>query len=815
MVKNYLTLAFRNLLKNKVFSGINVSGLGIGLCACMLIFQFVMFELSYDTFFSNYDRIYRVTNDRYQNGKLIQHGTIMYPTIGRAMAADFPEVEAYTRLMPNGGLNIKTEDRFYRGDDSHFADEHFLSILDFPILAGNRNDALKGKYKLVLTESTARKYYRIEDNNLNVAIGKLVYISLEPQPYTVTAICADVPDNSHIQFDVLISYESLFTPEEHDADDSWTWSDMRHYLRLKPGVDHKALESKFEAFSQRHFQGDKVSGSVEKFFLQPLKDAHLFSNYEYDIAKTANGKAVWSLLIVGLFVLAIAWINYINLTTSRALERAKEVGLRKVMGAIRGQLIRQFIFESLLVSLMAFIVAFVLTGLLQRPFNEVIGGNLSAFKIIAGLDADKLLAALGVLILGVVLAAFYPAFVLSSYQPITVLKGKFHRSSRGNVLRKGLVVFQFTASTVLIMGTLIVSSQLRFMDEAELGINFTNMLVVESPDRTPWDSTYITKVQAYESELSEIPGVLNAATSLNVPGSRLGRAFNVRLVGESESSNVTTSFMAVDYHFFDTYDVPVLEGRPFVAGDHHVDWDKINNVIINTSTVRLLGMSSEHDAIGKLVHVRGQQFTIVGVIKDFHQESLKKPMEAIVFVPAYSTWSRTSIKIESGKTKEAMVAIEDIYKKFFPGNSFEYFFAEDYYNRQYSDDSRFGKVVNIFAVLAIIISCLGLIGLSSYTAIQRTKEIGVRKALGASTPGIISLLSMDFLKLILLATLLALPLAYFTMENWLQEYTYRISIGWIMFVIPVVSILFIAGITMSFQIIRTARTNPADTLKYE
>src|SRR5260221_3079980 len=422
MLRNYLTVAFRNVFKSKVFSAINIFGLGIGWAACLLIFQFVSFEWSYDKFNEKFDRTYRVTNDRFQNGKLIQHGTIMYPTIGPTLAKDYPEIDEYTRLMPNGDMNIKAGDRFFRGDNSHFADEHFLSVFSFPLLAGHRSTALKERYSMVLTEKVAIKYFSVPDKNDSSVVGKVVYYGLDPHPYTITAVCANVPENSHLQFDALISYSSLVSPEDHGADDSWTWSDMRHYLVLKPGADYKALEGKLGAFSERYFKGDKVSGSVEKFYLQPLKEAHLYSDYEYDIAKTANGKAVWAMLIVAGFILLIAWINYINLTTSKAIDRAKEVGLRKVMGALKTQLVKQFIFESMLISLFAFVVALLLVQVAQGQCNQIVGGQLSLWKILAEVDPVTIMVLAGVMLAGVILSGFYPAFVLSSYQPVVVLK---------------------------------------------------------------------------------------------------------------------------------------------------------------------------------------------------------------------------------------------------------------------------------------------------------------------------------------------------------------------------------------------------------
>ncbi|MBA4055047.1 MAG: hypothetical protein C0490_10070, partial [Marivirga sp.] len=637
MLRNYILIAFRNVRKNKVFSAINIFGLGIGLAACLLIFQFVTFELSYDKFHEKFDRTYRITNDRFQNGKLIQHGTIMYPTIGPTMAKDFPEVETYSRLMPAGDLNIKVEERIFRDDNAHFADEHFLSVFSFPLLAGERINALKERYSMVLTATTAKKYFGVSDANYTSVVGKVIYWGIDPQPYKVTAVCEDIPENSHIQFDALVSYATLIYPEDNGADISWTWSDMRHYLVLKPGVDYKTLESKFDAFSERYFKGDKVSGSVEKFYLQPLKDAHLYSDYEYDIAKTASGKAVWAMLIVAGFILLIAWINYINLTTSRALERAKEVGLRKVMGAVKSQLVKQFVFESALISLFAFIVAIIAVQLSQSSFNQIIRGNLSMWKVFSSMTSSTMLIMVCVMITGVILSGFYPAFILSSYQPVTVLKGKFLRSSKGSFLRKGLVVFQFMASVALVTGTIIVSRQLKFMNEADLGINIKNTVIVDSPERTAWDSTYIQRVENYKNELSQINGVINATTSNSIPGRRLGRAFNMRLL-DAASSNFTMSFLGVDHSFFDTYSVPLVAGRKFTMTDHHTDWNAITNIVLNVNGIKLLGIPSSEEAIGKRVNFWDRNWTIVGVVSDYHQQALKNPMEPMVFFPSYGTY---------------------------------------------------------------------------------------------------------------------------------------------------------------------------------
>ncbi len=817
MIRSYLIVAFRNVLKSKVFSAINVLGLSIGLAACLLIFQFVSFEFSYDKFNEKFHRTYRITNDRFQNGKLIQHGTIMYPTIGPTMARDYAEIEEYTRLMPGGTMNVKINDRNFRGDLCHFADEHFFSVFSFKLLAGERSTMLKDPYAAVLTEKTARKYFELSNKDYSELIGKTFFWGLDTNPYTVKGICENIPSNSHIQFDALVSYATLIKYDK-GADDSWTWSDMRHYLVLKPGTPYKQLENKFDDFSQRYFKGDKVTGSIEKFYLQPLADAHLYSDYEYDIATTANGKAVWAMLVVALFILVIAWINYVNLTTSRALDRAKEVGLRKVMGAVQWQLVKQFIFESLIITGLAFGLSLVLVVALQSTFNQIVGHELSLRSVLTSLSLNHVLILLLVLGVGTLLSGFYPAFVLSSYHPVTVLKGKFTRSVQGNFLRKALVMFQFTSSAALIIGTFIVSKQIEFMNNADLGMNIKNMIVIQSPELMPWDSTFVERVESYKYALTQVNGVISATTTGRLPGDRLARSFGVRLSDQSSDTQYTLTNMSVDHSFFDTYSVSLLAGRKFLPADHDPDFEKLNKVILNKNAIQLLGIQKAEDAVGREIiwgNNGTRKWTIVGVVANFHQEGLQKPMEPIFFRPIYSTSSPTSVKINTKDLQKTVAEIEATYKRFFPGNSFEYTFLEDRYRRQYNDDTRFGKVVGIFTVLAIIVSCLGLVGLSSYTAAQRTKEIGIRKVLGASLMNIITILSFDFIRLVLIAVVLSLPIAYFSMQNWLEEYAYRITPDWTLFILPIGIIILIAAVTISFQIIKTAMTNPAETVKYE
>lgn len=816
MLQSYFTTAARNLLKSKVFSAINIVGLAVGLAACLLIFQFVSFEFSYDNFHEKLDRTYRVTNDRFQNGKLIQHGTIMYPTIGPTMAKDYPEVEEFTRMMPSGDANFKVNDRVFAGEQTIFADDHFFNVFSFKLLSGDKVTSLKDPYTVVITETTAIRYFGRSETNYTEHLGTAIYWAGDPTPFKITGVTADPPENSHLYFDILISYATTIA-QSPDADNSWTWSDMRHYLVLKPGADYKALEAKFEDFSNRYFQGDKVSGSVEKFYLQPMKEAHLYSDYEYDIARTSDGRAVWAMLGIAVFILVLAWINYVNLTTSRAVDRAKEVGLRKVMGAMRSQLIGQFIIESLVVTLMALVVAVVIVAAVQGTFNQIIRSDLTLMGALSLLDAKTVGVLLALFAGGIIMAGFYPAFVLSAYQPATVLKGKHQGSSGGRLLLKSLVVFQFLASTALIAGTLVVGRQLSFLNEADLGLNIRNTIILDAPERTEWDSVYLQRVENFKHALMQIEGVIRCTTSGRLPGQRLGRSFDIRPADRPSDKQYTLSVMPIDHDYLDTYGIKLVAGRGFLASEATMKYDDLKTILLNESAVRLLELGTPETAVGQVI-IMGQhdkKWTVIGVVKDYHQESLHKPKEAMVFRPAYWNSSSASIKVKDDNFDRLIPEIEKTYNQFFPDNAFGYSILQDRYEYQYRDDRRFGQVISIFTGLGLIISCLGLIGLSSHMAVQRTKEIGIRKVMGASLFSIVSLLTSGFMNLVLIAAVVALPLAYLGVDKWLSGFAYRIELSWLMVIPPVLIVVMVALLTVSVQVLKTAMARPADTLKYE
>ena len=818
MFRNYFRAAWRNLMKNKVFSFINIIGLSIGMAACLLILQYVSFELSYDQFNQHAADIYRVSNDRYQEGKLVQHGTITYSGIGKAMQDDFPEVVNHARVEPWGKGIISYNAKKIGDQDILFVDNSFLAMFSYPFAAGNPQTALQDPRTAVLSETLAKKLFQINGNDFGSLLGRPVILGNDSIPYKVTGICKDVPENSHLQFDVLFSYNTLYNSfgwkaADYDFGDSDFW----HYIQLRHGTDYKALEAKLPAFSQRHFQGNKVSGSDEKFYLQPLSKAHLYSDFEYEIGETASSTVVWGLLIIAMLIIVIAWVNYINLATAKSMERAREVGVRKVSGATKQQLVKQFLTESFIVNIVALALALLMVTLLQSSFNSLVQHQLSlSYLFEKGLNGYDITAAWIVLILGgIFISGLYPAFVLSSFKPILVLKGKFTTSRKGIVLRKGLVIGQFAITVALIIGSMVVYQQIKFVNAQDLGMNISQMLIVRPPELTYWDSTFINHENSFTNELKKIPHVKGATTSWNIPGGETGRSFSVRRIDQDSTTHFTMRHTGISLGYLDVYQVKLLAGRDFTYTDFNPDFDKLHNIILNESAIKLLGYKSPQDAIGKTIIRYRSKWDIIGVIADYHQKSLRYAVEPTMLFPAYGTGSSISVKVDPKDLPATIAAIRKDYDEFFPGNIFDYYFLDDHFNEQYANDQLFGKVFTIFSGFAIFIACLGLLGLSLFATTQRTKEIGVRKVLGASVSNIVVLLSKDFMKLIIIAFIVASPVAWYVMHSWLQDFAYRINVSWWIFLIAGSLAVVIALATISLQAIRAAVANPVKALRTE
>jgi putative ABC transport system permease protein len=821
MLHNVFLTAFRSLKKNKFFSFLNIIGLGIGMAVFLLITLYVRFERSYENFIPNGDRIYRLALTSFVNNELVFSSAENYPGAGPALVKELPEVEACARLYNMGYKNnvvITNEDakpdpvalkhrRFL------YADSSFLPLMGYELIAGDGNTALAQPFSAAISEKYAKLYFGDDD-----PIGKS--LRLQDDDYNnelvkITAVFKDLPANTHLKFDILFSYKTLFGRFEKAVaryDQSWERKDMYTFVKLKPGTNPVAVESKFPAVVNQYSPGLKDRNQRDILFLQPLRDIHLTSSLSEEPEQNGDARIVNFMALVGIFVLIIAWINYVNLSTAKAMERAKEVGVRKVMGAFRMQLIRQFITESAVINLIALVVALIIIAVALPAFNSLTGITFA----VSDLGARWfLMLAIALWAGGTFLSGFYPAIVLASFKPVTVLKGKLKNSVGGTLLRKALVVTQFTASVGLIAVTIIVYRQLNFMMSQDIGMNIDQVLVVERPGISSRDrDAFNSAVDVFRNEVQQMPTVKGLSASITIPGKQREYKALVKPYGSSDDKKVSMRFNSMDYDFINVFGMKLLAGRAFSEEFTH---DEDTSVIVSESASKLLGFKNPEDAIGQTISIPQYQWDaiIVGVVNDYHQVSLKKSLDPVLFYCTRFGGEFYSMKVSTADLPQTIAHIKKSWEKAFPGNPFEYFFLDEFFNRQYENEQKFGKLFTTFSALAIVVGCLGLFGLSAYTATQRTKEIGIRKALGSTSQGIFLLLSKEYLKLVLLSTVVASPIVWYFMQNWIQSFPYRTNITVEIFLIAGAAVLIIALVTVSYQTLRAARTNPVDSLRYE
>lgn len=807
MIRNYILIAFRNFAKQKSYTFLNIIGLSLGMAASLLIMQYVKYERSFDRFHSRADDIYRIQYNGYQNGVLSFESAVAVPAVGPALKNNFAEVEAYTRFLPSSSL--VTYERpgeqpiSFREERQQFADTSLFKIFDFKLVAGDPRTCLKGLNKTAISESIARKYFGNEE-----AIGKKLLFNAETL-YEVTGVFRDVPENSHIKFDFLLSYETLNARTENQSETSWGWYDFYSFVMLKPGTDVKAFQAKWDAFLEKdRKEAWAKRNERQEFILRPLTDIHLKSNllYETSPQDLRDGDSIYALSIISIFILVIAWVNYVNLATARSLRRANEVGVRKVVGAQKRQLINQFLTESFLLNLISILIALGLVRLLWSSFADLTGWHLPLSYI---LERDFWLLVICLFVGGAFLSGFYPAIVLSSFKPVTVLKGKIIRSSSGNLLRQGLVVFQFVASVILISGTLIVYQQLDFMKNKDLGADIRETLVLKSPDVVV-DSLYLENFEAFKTEVLRIPGVKGISASSSIPGEENYWTMGTRRLSGGAEGAIVVTHMGMDFDHVPQFGIKVVAGRNY---DRKFTNER-KNLLINETLSKDLGFKSPQEAIGEKVVDGRDTLEIIGVLANYHQMSLKAKVIPVAF--RYRPVGQFySIKLETQETNRVLAEVKKPWDAFFPGNPIDYFYLDQFFNRQYDRDDRFGKVFTLFTALAIFIASLGLLGLASFMTLQRTKEIGIRKVLGSSANSIVILLSKGFIQLVLIANVIAWPLAYWVMNLWLESFPYRIDIDPLLFVVAGAAVVIIAFLSVSFQTIKAAGLNPAKTLKYE
>lgn len=807
MLKNYFLIALRSFSKHKSFTLLNVVGLSLGMVASLLILQYVKYERSYDSFHSNSADIYRVNYNQWQNGNLRFECAAAVPAVGPALKNNFPEVKRFTRLFPVSGVasyNSPTRGEIaFREEKMQIADSSVFDVFDIELLEGDKLTSLAGPDKAVLSEHAVKRYFADED-----PIGKT--ISWDGQrKFEVRGVFKNLPDNSHIKFDFLFSYGTLNRETQNASETEWGWYDFNTYVLLEPGTDVKALQAKFDAWLEANRGEDwKRYNGKQEFVLQPLLDIHLGKVLlqESQPDERGNADSVYALTVIAFIILVLAWVNYINLSTAKSFERANEVGVRKVMGAHRTQLMKQFLSESVLVNLVVAILSVVLVWVLWPAFCTLSG---RAIPLVYLQQPDYWLLVVALFLVGAFLAGFYPAMVLSGFKPVSVLKGKVMRNPQGNFMRKSLVVFQFVISVVLISGAVVVYQQLAFMRNRDLGINIDQTLVVKGPGVTV-DSLYEKSMDGFKAEALGIAGIQNVSGSSNVPGDEIFWASGIRLLSSTEGGNISGYTIAMDKEYVEAFDLQLIEGRNF---DETTQRGK--SVILNRAMVEALNFKDPKSAIGEKVRQGRDTMEIIGVLENYHQMSLKEQVTPLVYRYGPYASQFFSFKLESSNYQPILASLETVWNTHFPGNPIDFFFLDQFYNRQYDSDKRFGEIFSLFTALAIFVACLGLFGLASFMTLQRTKEIGIRKALGSTSSQVVLLLSKGFVLLVLFANVIAWPLAWIITDRWLQEFPYRITVNPLLFVLAGISVVVIAFLSVSIQTLKAARINPASTLRSE
>ena len=793
MFKNYIKVALRSLLKSRGTSVINIVGLSIGMACCIIIFLFVQNEMGYDKFHSKADSIFRVLTIDEALGVSSNLVGITLPALGEDMDNDFPEVVQRVRMIPQGRQLINYEQQGFYTEHFAYAEPTLFSMFDFKLVDGDTEKALTEPNTVVMSQAMAEKTFAGEP-----AIGKRIDIGNQ-SGLEVVGIMEDVPQNSHLNFDVVVSMQQSDTTSGFAQFlRSWQSISMVTYVELANPTSEDNVETKMEELIRANDVGENF-----KVTLQPLADVHLKSSgilfENYNLNKT-DISYVYTLAAVGLFVILIASFNFMNLSTARSANRAQEVGVRKVFGAFRAQLINQFMIESVVLCVVSFLIALVLVSLTGGLVNLPIEQNLALYF----LSNPQWLggALLFVLLLGI-FSGSYPALLLSSFNPIAILRGSFKTSSKGVVLRKSLVIFQFTISIIMIIGTAIVYDQLQHQRNIDKGFDPEQVVTLNVGHPSLQQS-----LPVLINKLEQSPDILSTARTGGMPGRTFGRRGMVP-EGASQEDTWIVSVLNFDEKFMDLMDMEVVDGRGF---NIDMQTDQQQAVLINEAMAKELTWD---EPVGKKLTFGQQEQTVIGVVKDFHFANMRHKIEPLAMFFNPTGGGNLAVKFNASNTSETISFLQSSWDEVFPNSPLEYRFFNEEFGQQFASDERFGKLVFSFTWLAIFIACLGLFGLSAFTAEQKTKEIGVRKVLGASVGGIVLLLSKQFSQLIVVAIVLAIPVAYYLMSQWLSDYEYRVDINWTWFVISAIVALFIALSTVTYQSVRAASINPSKSLRYE
>ncbi len=811
MFRNYLKIAFRSLARYKFISFINLFGLTIGLSCCLIILTYLVNETSYDKFNKKADRIYRITRSfNNDQGIVSLHLSAVAPPIAPLMQNDFREIEKITRLLPAGTTPVRYGDKLFNEQNVAFADSNLLGVFDIKLLKGSPRTVLSEPYTAAMTPEAAHRYFGDTD-----PMGKVIRLNNRIN-VTVTGIFSPLPPNSHFHSPILLSFSTLEDSTivgKRELENDWGGNAFYTYLLLPEKYNARSLEARLPAFLDRHMAepgtaANNMPSRFTKLYLQPLKDIHLRSHLDDEYEENGDINRVYIFSAIALFILIIACINYMNLSTARSSLRAKEIGIRKVSGALRTEIILQFLSESTLLSYVAMLLALGLTWLTLPMLNNLTGLNLSAVSLAKPLIITPLI--LTPLAVGI-LSGLYPAFILSSFQPSKVLKGLFKVSGGNLSLRKALVVVQFSVSIVLLISTVVIFRQLHYIQNASLGFNKDHILVMN------YNEGLDKNFEGFRNALLEDPHVVSAALSSRIPSGRLLDYQDAATESGDSLRPISANikYLKVDQDFLKTYGIPILAGRDF-SRQYATD---STGFVLNAAATRALGLPHPQDLVGKSFRYGDTKGRVIGIMGDFNFESMHQAiLPMILAVPGGQNsrkYSHLSIKIAGNDAAGAIAHIEAVWRRYVPEIPFEYNFLDEKFDRLYQSEQRQGSLFTTFSGIAIFIACLGLLGLSAFSISQRIKEIGVRKVLGASTKQIVQLLSADFLKLVAIAAAIACPIGWFLMHGWLQDFAYRTSISWWIFLAAGALAATVALITISVQAVRAAMSNPAKSLRSE
>ena len=805
MIRNILLVTWRNLVKNKFYTSINVIGLALGIAAFIAISAYVHFEKSYDRMHAGAEHIYRVESLFYRGNELTDNWATSTNGYARAMKEHLPGIESYARINWSNAERVITYNNIrFREEHVCFADSNFFRFFSFPLLKGDPKTVLNEVNTMVISRKAAKKYFGNGD-----PVGKFMEISTRATTYhcMVTGVFDDVPANSTLQFNFLLSWAT--TPRW--SKEFWYQHESYTFVKLQPGTGIAEIEAGFPAVAEKYKTGPALKDLKWGIHLVPLADMHLNTQKQYEIEAKGNRQAVSFLAIMAYVILLIACINYINLATAKSVDRAREVGIRKVSGAHASQLVLQFFMESAIINSTALVLAMGLfTGL--RSLLPQWAGNRSFGFLVDG----QLIATIAlVFFAGILLSGVYPALVLARLKPVKVLKGRFAFSRSGVLLRKGMVAFQFTASLLLIGGTLAVYRQISYMNSQATGVNLSQTMVIKAPVAMP---EYNLRLRRFKNTIAGMNGVEAVTISGAVPGKAVGMFAANRRYGASKAEELTYEMLRVDHDFIPAYGLELVAGRAF---DKSRASDS-TGVVLNEAALGPLGFASAQAAIGGKVWLETLDIKpneVIGVVKNYHQQSLQqKYTPLILFMDPALTWvpfQYFSVKVNPAQTQALESSLQKTWAGFFPGSSFDFFFLDEYYDRQYRQDRQFGQIFMVFSSLAVLIACMGLLGLTAYSTARRAREIGVRKVLGASAPSVMGLFTWEVVRLILLASLLALPLTFLLVRRWLNGYAFRVDITWWQMLLPVALLVIIAVATTFYITFRAALSNPVTTLRNE